>query len=63
MKVLYTDQSIESLEEILDFISDQHSPEKVESIRIKLLDRADSLTDYPKSGKRELYLDHLNQKH
>ena len=65
MKVIYTDQSIDSLEEALTFaIAEQElSPEQVTELKNRLLDRADSLALNPQKGQREVYLRHLEAKH
>ncbi len=65
MKIIYTDQSYQSLDESLQFLSEKLGMplEKVLEIRTKLLDRADNLVSNPKSGQIEEYLEHLNKKH
>lgn len=54
MKVIYTSQSINSLEESLQFLIEVQGipPEKVAFIKDQLFDRADSLTLNPQRGKR-----------
>lgn len=49
MKVIYTDQSIDSLEESLGFAVEEQklTPEKVSLLRSRLFDRADSLALNP----------------
>jgi plasmid stabilization system protein ParE len=63
MKILYTEQSLISLQESLDFISKEVSLEKLIEIRDQILDSTDILVKYPKLGKKEEYLEHLNLKH
>lgn len=65
MKVVYTAQSIESLEEALLFLLDEQklSPEKVLLIRDNLFKKADKLQKHPYSGQQEEYLEHLDQGH
>jgi len=65
MKVIYTEQSLDSLEESLHFlIEEQELPlEKVLAIKTQLLDRADSLVTYSKTGQIEEYLEHLDKEH
>jgi len=64
MKVIFTDQSLLSLQETLDFAHNSGlSPEKVLELRNRLLDRADSLQLNPYKGQREPYLAHLNEGH
>lgn len=65
MKVIFTDQSFESLEESIRFlVEDQNVPlNKVLEIRNLLLDRAVSLAENPYLGQYEEYLEHLGKGH
>jgi plasmid stabilization system protein ParE len=65
MRIIYTDQSFESLEESLKFLlEDQAVPlEKVLEIRNQLLYKADSLVNNPHIGQYEEYLVHLEKGH
>ncbi len=65
MKIVYTNQSYESLDESSQFLLEKQGVplEKVQELRKKLLDRADTLASYPKSGQLEKYLEHLNKNH
>jgi toxin ParE1/3/4 len=65
MKVVFTDQSIESLEEALNFsIFVLGLPqEKAIIIRNRLFQRADGLAINFKKGQREELLQHLNEDH
>lgn len=65
MKVIYTDQSLYSLEEILDFsLRKEHiSADKAIVIKNLLFNRADSLALNPHKGQIEPYLRHLNDGH
>lgn len=65
MRVIYTDQSFESLEESIQFLlKAQKVPlEKVREIVNRLLDKADSLADNPHIGQYEEYLGHLGRGH
>lgn len=65
MKIVYTDQSLESLEESIQFLLEvQEVPlEKVVEIRTQLLDRADGLITNPHMGQYEEYLMHLGKGH
>jgi plasmid stabilization system protein ParE len=65
MKVIYTDQSIISLEESLDFAIEEQelSPEKASELKSRLFDRADSLALNPYKGQREGYLQNLKEDH
>jgi len=60
MKLIYTDQAIDSLEEALEFIAPKVSHEKLIEIRDKILDAADTLPEQPLQGQTEPYLEHLN---
>ncbi len=65
MKVVYTEQSITGLEELLSFLIEEQniSIEKVVIIKNQLMDLADSLALNPMKGQREEYLQHLHQDH
>jgi plasmid stabilization system protein ParE len=65
MKVIYTSQSIVSLEESLRFLMEEQglSQTKAATIKTKLFNRADSLILNPNRGQREEYLQHLKEDH
>jgi len=65
MRIIYTDQSFESLEESIQFLLKvQKVPlEKVLEIKNQLLDKAASLTTDPHVGQYEEYLEHLKKGH
>ncbi len=63
MKLLYTEQALESLQEALSLISDDAPESKLMEIRDNILNRADTLLSNPKIGQREEYLRHLGLKH
>lgn len=65
MRIIYTDQSFESLEEAIQFLlKTQKIPLiKVLKIRSKLLDKADNLSTDPHVGQYEEYLEHLGKGH
>ena len=65
MRIIYTGQFFESLEESLQFLLKvQGVPlEKVLEIRNQLLDKADNLVINPHLGQYEEYLDHLEKGH
>lgn len=65
MKVIYTDQSIDSLEESLYFSIEEQglAPEKASSLKDQLFNRAESLAQNPNIGQREEYLQHLKEGH
>jgi plasmid stabilization system protein ParE len=65
MTVIYTDQSLDSLEDSLYYlIHEQGIPtEKVITIRTELFNRADGLSKNPYIGQLEEHLQHLNEGH
>jgi len=63
MKLIYTDQSLESLKEALEFIAPKVTHQKLLEIRDKILDKADSLATDPYTGQKEPYLTHLELGH
>jgi plasmid stabilization system protein ParE len=63
MKILYTAQAIESLNEALDFIAPKISRKKLSEIRCRILDKADTLVGQPFKGQIEPHLEHLNLDH
>lgn len=63
MKLVYTEQAFNSLEEALNFIASKVSPEKLIDIRDEILDAADTLLLQPFQGQEEPYLEHLNLGH
>lgn len=63
MKIKFTQQSLISLKESLDFIANEVSSQKLIEIRNQLLDSTDILTSHPKLGKKEEYLAHLDLGH
>ena len=65
MKVVYTEQSIESLEESLHFLIEKQGlpPEKVTLIVNQLFNRAEELAKNPGKGQQEEYLQHLQENH
>lgn len=63
MKLLFTQQAVESLEEALNFISTEVSESKLEEIRDEIINKAALLINYPNMGKKEEYLEHLNLGH
>ncbi|MGM0581252.1 MAG: hypothetical protein ACQETL_11265 [Bacteroidota bacterium] len=56
MKVIYSDQSLISLEESLDFAIEQLEipPEKISELIQKLFNRADSLSLSPYKGQKRM---------
>jgi len=63
MKLLYTNQAIESLNEALNFITPKVSYDKLLEIRTQILDKADTLLLHPHQGQAEPYLMHLKLEH
>ena len=63
MKLIYTEQSLESLEETLIFIAPNISYEKLMEIRDGILNEADILEENPFIGQEEPYLEHLKLGH
>ena len=63
MKLIYTEQSIESLEDALNFVSPNVSHEKLMQIRDGILNEAEILIENPLIGQNEPYLEHLNMGH
>jgi plasmid stabilization system protein ParE len=63
MKLVYTEQSLVSLEEALNLIAHKVSYEKLIEIRNEILDAADTLLLQPFQGQPEPYLEHLNLGH
>jgi plasmid stabilization system protein ParE len=65
MKVIYTDQSLDSFQEGVEFLlEDLGIPiEKVSEIKTQLLDKAESLALNPYKGQKEEYLEHLGKEH
>jgi toxin ParE1/3/4 len=59
MKLVYTEQALQSLEEALEFIAPKVSYEKLIEIRDRILDTADTLLSQPLKGQSEPYLEHL----
>lgn len=63
MKLVYTEQAIQSLEESLAFIAENISLEKLIEIRDQILDAANSLIFQPFKGQKEPCLEHLGLDH
>ena len=63
MKILFTQEALQSLEEAMEFISPKVSFETLQNIRNKILNRTDKLAKNPLSGKKEEYLQHLGLDH
>lgn len=63
MKLIYTEQALISLEEVLEFFSKEVSDKKLIETRDKILDAADTLLKQPYSGQKEFLLEHLKLDH
>ncbi len=63
MKLFYTEQSLASLQECLDFFPPEVSAEKINEIRDRILVKADKLLTNPYIGQQEEYLEHLDKGH
>ncbi len=63
MKLFYTEQSLGSLQECLDFFPSEVPAEKVNEIRDRILTKIDKLLANPYIGQQEEYLEHLNKGH
>jgi len=63
VKIVYTEQAIESLNDCLNFISPHVTIEKLLAIRDEILATADLLIENPELGQVEEYLEHLGLGH
>ncbi len=63
MKLIYTKQALNSLQEVLDFVSPNISTEKLIEIRKKILDAADTLIKHPQQGQSEPLLERFGLNH
>ncbi|MCU4164073.1 type II toxin-antitoxin system RelE/ParE family toxin [Carboxylicivirga caseinilyticus] len=63
MKLVYTEQALNSLEDILYFMASKVSRKKLSLIRNRILDAADTLLKQPLQGAEEPYLKHLSLGH
>lgn len=65
MKLVYTEQSLNSLEELLRFLIEDlgFSLDKTFEVKTRILDKADSLIHNPNKGQIEEYLTHLGKGH
>jgi toxin ParE1/3/4 len=59
MKILYTKQAIDGLNDSLNFIAPKVSTQKLTEIRDNILDTVDSLLINPHSGQIEPFLSHF----
>jgi mRNA-degrading endonuclease RelE of RelBE toxin-antitoxin system len=65
MKVLFTEQSLEGLEEACYFLEEVEKipKHKVLEIKRKLIKKAKSLSEHPFKGQKEVLLDYLHLEH
>ena len=63
MKIVYTEQSLISLEEALEFTASKVPYEKLIEIRNRILDTAETLLLQPLKGQVEPFLEHLELEH
>src|SRR5258708_7072973 len=63
MKLFYTQQALDSLQECLDFFPSEVPSEKVNEICDRILAKADKLLINPHIGQVEEYLEHLDKSH
>ncbi|PSL02950.1 type II toxin-antitoxin system RelE/ParE family toxin [Cecembia rubra] len=65
MKVIYTNQSLNSLEELIEFLKEKQGipVTKINALIKNLLDKADHLKENPLKGQTEEYLSHLGLDH
>lgn len=63
MKIVYTEQAINSLEDALDFLAPKVSQKTLSEIRNRILNAADSLMQHPFKGQKEPNLKHLSLGH
>jgi plasmid stabilization system protein ParE len=63
MKLIYTEQSLNSFEETLNFLAPKISYEKLMEIRDGIVNAAENLAPNPHIGQEEPYLAHLELGH
>jgi toxin ParE1/3/4 len=63
MKLVYTEQALSSLEEVLEFTAPNVTHKKLIAIRNQILDAADTLLLQPMQGQQEPFLAHLDLNH
>lgn len=63
MKLYYTAQALQSLQEVIDFLSEEVPPEKVNQIRDRIVEKVNRLIPNPYLGQKEEYLAHLGLNH
>lgn len=63
MKLIYTNQALQSLKELLEFIVDESNIGQAQKVRDQILSKVDRLQDHPHMGQKEIYLEHLGLAH
>lgn len=63
MKLTFTQQALDSLQEALGFLANDVPVEKLIEIRDAILSKAHKLVKNFRMGQKEEYLDHLGQSH
>jgi toxin ParE1/3/4 len=63
MKLVFTNQALNSLHECLDFFPPEVPADTVNRIRDRILMKAEALLDNPHMGQREEYLEHFGKEH
>lgn len=63
MKLVYTEQALSSLDEVLEFIAPNLTHKKLIVIRDQILDAADTLLQQPLQGQEEPFLAHMGLNH
>lgn len=63
MKLVFTENAINSLQECLDFFPHEMPPEKINVIRDRIIAKADTLLTNPYLGQKEEHLEHLGINH
>lgn len=63
MKLVYTEQALISINEIIDFLSINHPSTAISKIIETLLAHSETILNNPFMGQPEIYLEHLNLGH
>ncbi len=63
MKLVYTEQALNSFEDVLVFLAPKVQHEKLNEIRNRILNAADTLLQHPLKGQLEPNLKHLRLYH
>lgn len=63
MKIYYTEQALQSLQDVLDFLFEEVPPEKINQIRDQIVETVNKLIVNPYIGQKEEFLSHLELNH